>query len=85
MAKKKQQTYKEALEEIEKIISEIENETIDIDVLAVKVKHASELIKSCRQKLAKTEKEVNKVLEEFEEESAEETGEETEGKEELFS
>jgi len=72
MAKKQAQTYKDALNEIENIITEIEDETIDVDVLAEKVKRAADLIKYCREKLVKTEKEVAKVLEEFEEEVREE-------------
>jgi len=72
MAKKQAQTYKDALNEIEDIITEIEDETIDVDVLAEKVKRAADLIKYCRGKLVKTEKEVAKVLEEFEEEVREE-------------
>ena len=75
MAKKKQQKYKDALTEIEEIISEIEGETVDVDVLTEKVKRAAELIKFCKGKLTKTEKEVSRVLEEFEEEVKEETGE----------
>ncbi len=77
MTKKKQIKYKEAFDEIEAIIAEIEDETIDIDELASKVKRASELIKFCRSKLMKTEKEVKKVLEEFEEE--EDRGSDDEG------
>jgi len=72
MAKKQAQTYNSAVKEIEKIISEIEDETIDVDVLAEKVKKAADLIKFCKEKLAKTEKEVQRVLEEFEEGSKEE-------------
>ena len=67
MAKKRQQKYNEALEEIEEILTEIENESFDVDVLTVKVKRAAALIKFCKVKLTKTEKEVTKVLEEFEE------------------
>jgi len=72
MAKKQAETYKDALNEIENIIAEIEDETIDVDVLSEKVKRAADLIKYCREKLVKTEKEVEKVLEEFEKEVREE-------------
>lgn len=78
MAKKRQQKYKEAVKEIEDIISEIESETIDVDELASKVKRASELITFCKDKLKKTEKEVNKILEEVEEEPTGETEKEDE-------
>jgi len=60
--------YKEALEEIESIVGEIENETVDVDVLAEKVKRAAFLIKYCKAKLKITENEVKKILKEFEKE-----------------
>jgi exodeoxyribonuclease VII small subunit len=60
--------YKEALEEIESIVEEIENETVDVDVLAEKVKRAAFLIKYCKAKLKTTDSEVKKILKEFEKE-----------------
>jgi exodeoxyribonuclease VII small subunit len=60
--------YQEALEEIESIVGEIENETVDVDVLAEKVKRAAFLIKYCKAKLKTTENEVKKVLKDFEKE-----------------
>jgi len=63
--------YKEAVEEIESIVAEIENETVDVDVLAEKVKRAAHLIKYCKTKLKATDNEVKKVLREFEKEDKE--------------
>lgn len=63
--------YKEAVEEIESIVKEIENETVDVDVLAEKVKRAAHLIKYCKSKLKATDNEVKKVLREFEKEDNE--------------
>jgi exodeoxyribonuclease VII small subunit len=60
-------TYAEALGEIEGIISEIENETIEVDVLSEKVKRAVELIKYCKATLRKTEDEIGSMLREFDE------------------
>ncbi len=65
---KKVPGYKDAIEEIEAIVGEIENETVDVDVLTEKVKRAASLIKNCRKKLKKTEDEIKKVLKEFDEE-----------------
>ncbi|MDO8283114.1 MAG: exodeoxyribonuclease VII small subunit [Thermodesulfovibrionia bacterium] len=62
-------SYKDAIEEIESIVGEIENESIDIDALAEKVKRAAYLIKYCKTKLKNTDNEVKKVLKEFEKES----------------
>ncbi|RJQ55609.1 MAG: exodeoxyribonuclease VII small subunit [Nitrospiraceae bacterium] len=60
--------YKEALEEIEAIVEEIENETVDVDVLAEKVKRAAFLIKYCKAKLKAADSEVKKILKDFEKE-----------------
>lgn len=59
--------YKNALEEIESIVEEIESESIDVDMLTEKVKRAAYLIKMCKAKLKKTDDEVKKILKEFEE------------------
>ena len=63
--------YKDAIEELESIVGEIENETVDVDLLSAKVKRAAFLIKSCRKSLKKTDSEVKNVLKEFEKEGEE--------------
>lgn len=55
-------TYEQAFKELKTIASEIENESVSIDVLGEKVKRASELIKYCQDKLRSTEAEVNKII-----------------------
>lgn len=62
----KKMTYQEAMTELENIISGIEEENISIDVLSSKVKRATELIKTCKTKLYKTDEEIQKVLKELE-------------------
>jgi len=57
--------YKEAIEEIESIVDEIENKTVDVDTLTKKVKRATFLIKLCKEKLRKTDNEVKNILKEF--------------------
>ena len=59
---KKKPKYSDAIKELEKIIGEIENEKISVDLLSDKVKRASELIKFCRDKLFRTEEEINEML-----------------------
>lgn len=61
-------TYKQAITEIEEIVDKIENEDIDVDELSGMVKHVSVLLKFCKDKLYKTEKEVNEILENMEDE-----------------
>jgi exodeoxyribonuclease VII small subunit len=60
--------YTDAIKELETIIGEMENEEISVDILSEKVKRASELIKFCRDKLFKTEEEINEILKEVRQE-----------------
>lgn len=69
-----QPNYKEAFEELQEIVTEIEQGEISVDELSEKVKRASLLIKICKQKLTTTEEDVNKILRELDS-SAEEKGE----------
>lgn len=62
---KKTLTYKDAIEEIEKILEEMENEEIDIDNLSSQVKKVNELLLFCKEKLTKTEEEVEKIFSEL--------------------
>ncbi len=56
--------YTEAFEELQEIVSEIEQGEISVDELAAKVKRAALLIKICKDKLSTTEEDVNKILKE---------------------
>lgn len=55
-------SYEEALQELQKIVKELENREIKIDDLATKVSHAKQLVEFCREKLSKTEEEINKII-----------------------
>ncbi|MFN4763423.1 exodeoxyribonuclease VII small subunit [Gillisia sp. Q332] len=57
--------YTDAHKELQEIVSEMENSEISIDVLDTKIKRASELLKICKDKLFKTEKNVQDILEEI--------------------
>jgi len=59
---KKEIPYTQAIEELEEIVSSIENEDVNVDELSVKVKRAAELIKICKNKLHNTEEEVVSIL-----------------------
>ena len=67
MAKKKLR-YGEAIEELNAILADLRSEDVDVDELSLKVKRAVELISLCREKIAKTEFEVEKIVEGFEKE-----------------
>jgi exodeoxyribonuclease VII small subunit len=57
--------YSEAFDELQQIVSEIEEGQISVDELSEKVKRAALLIKICKTKLASTEEDVNKILKEL--------------------
>ncbi len=59
-------SYNEAMSEIEEILDKIENEELDVDELAEKVKRVSVLLKICKDKLQKTNEQVEQVLKEME-------------------
>lgn len=59
-------TYEAAYRELQTIASEIESESVSVDVLADKVKRAAELITFCQTKLRNTEAEVNNIIKQME-------------------
>jgi exodeoxyribonuclease VII small subunit len=59
--------YTAAFEELQAIVSEIEDGEISVDTLSEKVKRAALLISICKKKLADTEGDVNQILKELEE------------------
>ncbi|HSC54707.1 MAG TPA: exodeoxyribonuclease VII small subunit [Phnomibacter sp.] len=50
------QTFDDAWKKLEKLVAEIEDETLPLDVLAAKVKTAKQLIAACEDKLRDIEK-----------------------------
>ncbi len=60
-------SYQEAVNEIDEILNKIENDELDVDELSTQVKRVSSLIKLCKEKLHKTEAEVENILKEMEE------------------
>lgn len=61
----KKETYNEAIEQLRKIVAEIENSDLDVDILSEKVKEATRLIKLCKEKLYKADEEVQNILKEL--------------------
>ena len=57
-------SYAEAVAEIETILQKIEEGQLDVDELAEKVSRVTELLKLCRDRLHKTEKQIGKILDE---------------------
>ena len=55
-------SYEVALQELQHIVDLLQEEALGIDELSVKVKRAADLIKICKEKLRKTEEQVQQVL-----------------------
>ena len=54
--------YEEAMAELEKISSQMENNELEIDQLAEKLRRAQELIKLCKSQLANIGQEIQDIL-----------------------
>lgn len=59
---RKKETYSQAMERLEKIVSQIDNNELEIDTLAEKIKEANDIIAFCSDKLTKADREVKKLL-----------------------
>ena len=55
--------YEEALDRLERIVKQMENDELDIDVMGEQLKQAQKLIKLCKDKLTKAVNEIKKILE----------------------
>lgn len=58
----KEQKYETAMKQLEEIVRKMESGELDIDSLSKELKTAQGLIKLCKDKLTKTEEEINKIL-----------------------
>ncbi len=58
----KETTYEEAIKQLEAIVAKMENDELDIDSLSQQLKTAQKLIKLCKDKLAKADGEIKKIL-----------------------
>jgi exodeoxyribonuclease VII small subunit len=57
--------YAEALAELEAILEEIDADSVDIDVLAGRVRRAAELLRVCRARIGAARLEVEQVVTEL--------------------
>ena len=53
--------YGEAFAQLEKLVSQIEDDTIQLDTLAEKVKEANDLLQMCESRLRKIENDVRRA------------------------
>ncbi len=59
---KKELTYKQAMQELEKILATIEQDDVDVDKIASLIQRATELIQFCKLRLNKSKEEIDKAL-----------------------
>ena len=55
--------YEEAVRQLEKIVDKMESGELDIDSMAPQLKKAQELVKLCKDKLKRTDADIQKLLE----------------------
>lgn len=60
----KEETYTQAFDRLQKIVSQIESGELDIDQLADMIKEANKLIAFCNDKLTKADEEIKKLSQE---------------------
>jgi exodeoxyribonuclease VII small subunit len=58
--------YAEAMAELEDILGELEGDQLDVDVLAERVRRASELIKTCRSRISRAQADVDRIVSDLE-------------------
>ena len=64
MAKRKPNitSYEKAMQELQGIVDQLQEETIGIDDLSEKVKRAAELIQFCKEKLRSTDSDIKNIF-----------------------
>ena len=60
----KTESYSQALERLQKIVSQIDSGELEIDQLAEKIKEANAIIAFCNDKLTKADEEIKKLSQE---------------------
>ena len=62
--------YREAVERLDEILKQIDDDSIDVDELSEQIKEAVELLRVCKARIDKAELEVKKVVEDLNRENA---------------
>lgn len=55
-------SFREAIDELERILARIEGEEVDVDRLAEELRRAAELLEVCRAKIRRAEVEVTQIV-----------------------
>lgn len=54
--------YEKAISQLEDIVEKMENNEMDLDEMSAQLKKAQQLIKLCKDRLTKTDAEIQKIL-----------------------
>jgi exodeoxyribonuclease VII small subunit len=65
-AKASEPGYGEAMAELDAILVELEGDELDVDVLAERVQRASELLKLCRARIVRAQRDVDRIVTDLE-------------------
>lgn len=58
----KELTYEQALEKLEQIVANFEQDELSLDQLSSKLKEAKDLLAFCQDRLIKTEADIKKIM-----------------------
>lgn len=58
----KETKYEVAISQLEEIVERLENNQLGIDEMTAQLKKAQQLIKFCKDRLTKTDEEIQKIL-----------------------
>jgi exodeoxyribonuclease VII small subunit len=58
----KENKYEQAVSKLENIVQRLENDEMGIDEMTAELKAAQQLIKFCKDRLTKTDAEIQKIL-----------------------
>lgn len=58
----KETKYEMAISQLEEIVERLENNQLGIDEMTAQLKQAQQLIKLCKDRLTKTDEEIQKIL-----------------------
>lgn len=58
----KETKYEVAISQLEEIVERLENNQLGIDEMTAQLKKAQQLIKLCKDRLTKTDEEIQKIL-----------------------
>lgn len=58
----KETKYEEAVSQLENIVRRLENDELGIDEMTAELKKAQQLIKLCKDRLTKTDTQIQKIL-----------------------